>query len=76
MLESAATALNNADYRLPGRVPHKISEPTVIAPRELMPLEWIIDYEEENHRRLFEQGYQDARDALDQRLLAGMLGDS
>jgi NTE family protein len=75
MLESAATALNNAEYRLPGRVPHKISEPTVIAPRELMPLEWIIDYEEENHRRLFELGYQDARNALDQRLLSGMLGD-
>jgi NTE family protein len=32
-----------------------------------MPLEWIIDYEDANHRRLFEMGKADARRALAQR---------
>jgi NTE family protein len=73
LLETAADATNDERYRMGGFVPRKISEPTVIAPRELMPLEWIIDYEEQNHRELFRLGYQDARRALDQRLLAGML---
>jgi NTE family protein len=72
-LEAAAAETNNSAYRMQGHVPHKISEPTVIAPRELMPLEWIIDYEEATHEHLFALGYADAKRALDARMLAGML---
>lgn len=48
----------------PGPRPRRIATPTVIAPREPMPLDWIVDYEEANHRALFKLGYADARDAL------------
>lgn len=72
-LERAAEATGDTSLRMEGFMPRRIEEPTVIAPRELMPLEWIIDYEEENHTRLFEMGYEDAKRALDQRMLAGML---
>jgi NTE family protein len=72
-LEQAAQQTGNESLRMAGGVPRAIAEPTVIAPRELMPLEWIIDYEEQHHRELFRLGYQDARRALDQRMLAGML---
>ncbi|MDZ4722231.1 MAG: patatin-like phospholipase family protein [Roseiflexaceae bacterium] len=72
-LEAAAAETNNAAYRMQGRIPHAISEPTVIAPRELMPLEWIIDYEEANHEQLFALGYEDAKRAFDARMLSDML---
>ncbi len=73
LLEAAAAATNDTAFRMTGRVPHKITEPTVVAPEQLMPLEWMIDYEDQNHEHLFELGYQDTKRALDERLLAGML---
>jgi NTE family protein len=42
-----------------------IALPTVIAPEEVMPMEWIVDYEEATHRRLFEMGRADALRALE-----------
>ncbi|NTU84457.1 MAG: patatin-like phospholipase family protein [Chloroflexales bacterium] len=48
----------------PGPTPRPIAMPTVIAPERLMPLEWIIDYEEANHHQLFALGYQDTLRAL------------
>jgi NTE family protein len=72
-IAEAAAMLAQANMQLPGRIPRAISEPTVIAPQKLMPLDWIIDYEEQNHRALFEMGYKDAIRALDNRVLAGLL---
>jgi len=36
----------------------------VIAPEQLMPLDWIVDYEEANHRTLFAMGRADAERTL------------
>jgi NTE family protein len=49
------------------RAPKRIRLPTVIAPQEFMPLEWIIDYEEANHEYLFALGRADAERALRER---------
>jgi NTE family protein len=73
LLEQAAEKHGDMSLLMGGRIPHRISEPLVIAPRELMPLEWIIDYEPETHRKLFQMGYDDAIRALDKRLLEGLL---
>jgi NTE family protein len=48
----------------PGPTPRPLALPTVIAPAEPMPLDWIIDYEDRNHRHLFALGYADALRAL------------
>ncbi len=72
-LERAAAQTGDASLRMPGVIPRVISEPTVIAPERLMPLEWIIDYETANHQRLFEMGYNDAKAALNRRFLEGLL---
>lgn len=48
--------------------PKPIRMPTVIAPRELMPLEWIVDYETANHEYLFDLGRADAERALRERV--------
>ena len=45
-------------------IPRPIAPPTVIAPDSLMPLDWIIDYEEANHQTLFAMGKADALRAL------------
>ena len=45
----------------------KATLPTVIAPDSLMPLDWIIDYEEANHQTLFAMGKADAVRALAKR---------
>jgi NTE family protein len=45
----------------------RVALPTVIAPQELMPLDWIIDYEDSNHQALFAMGRADAQRALAQR---------
>jgi NTE family protein len=45
-LERAAEASGDASLRMSGRVPRAISEPLVIAPQQLMPLDWIVDYED------------------------------
>jgi len=63
-LDAAAERLNDDSLRLAGPIPRRITPPVVIAPDDLMPLDWIIDYEETNHQRLFEQGYNDAQRAM------------
>jgi NTE family protein len=49
------------------RVSKPVRMPLVIAPQELMPLEWIVDYETANHERLFALGRADAERALRER---------
>jgi NTE family protein len=66
-LERAAQMLGEANLRLSGPVPRPIASPTVIAPEQLMPLDWIIDYEEANHQALFAMGKADAERALARR---------
>lgn len=66
-LERAAQELADDSLRMSGPMPRRVSEPTVIAPEQLMPLEWIIDYEEANHQHLFAIGKADAERALAQR---------
>ncbi len=39
----------------------------MIAPAQLMPLDWIVDYEATNHYTLFAMGRADAARALAQR---------
>ncbi len=74
-LEQAASQTGDESLRWQGRMPHRVAEPLVIAPKHLMPLEWIVDYESENHDRLFDMGYADAIAALDKRDNAAMLRD-
>ncbi len=64
-LERAATLTGDETLRMPGPVPRRIAEPLVIAPERLMPMEWIVDYEPDNHRSLIAQGYEDAVRALE-----------
>ena len=66
-LERAAEQTGDESLRMKNVTAHVIAEPTVIAPEKLMQLEWIIDYEETTHRKLFELGYKDALRALDGR---------
>lgn len=75
-LEHAAQQTGNPDLRMEGSIPRIIAEPLVIAPQQLMPLEWIIDYEEHNHQTLFEMGRNDALRALDAHLLNRLLNAS
>jgi NTE family protein len=63
-LAAAAAKLAQAGMRLDGAVPRPISPPTVIAPESLMPLDWIVDYEQANHQTLFAMGKSDAERAL------------
>ncbi len=63
-LARAAEQTGDESLRMVGTLPRRISEPTVIAPEQLMPLEWIIDYEEANHQHLFALGKSDALRAL------------
>ncbi|HEY1011805.1 MAG TPA: patatin-like phospholipase family protein [Herpetosiphonaceae bacterium] len=63
-LERAAALTGDDSLRLSGPVPRRIREPTVIAPQAMMPIEWIVDYEDSVHEKLFAQGYADAMAAL------------
>lgn len=72
-LDRAAAQTGDTSLLMSGSMPREIKEPTVIAPEELMPLEWIIDYEEETHLKLFELGYNDTMRALDNRMLGQLL---
>jgi NTE family protein len=72
-LEAAAQKTGDWSLVMSGAVPRAISEPLVIAPQQLMPLEWIIDYEDSNHWKLFEMGRADALRALDDRVLENLL---
>jgi NTE family protein len=67
-LERAADQTGDWTLRMQGPVPRRISEPTVVAPDDLLSLEWIVDYEQHNHRRLFAQGKADAARALHARM--------
>lgn len=75
-LERAAQQTGDPTLTMGGAIPRMIAEPLVIAPQRLMPLEWIIDYEEHNHQALFEMGRADALRALDARLLNDLLDPS
>ncbi|NJN17703.1 MAG: patatin-like phospholipase family protein [Oscillochloris sp.] len=66
-LRRAAALTGDVSLLLAEAIPRPIQLPTVIAPREIMPLEWIVDYETANHERLFELGRQDALRALEAR---------
>ena len=66
-LARAAQLTGDASLELTGMIPRPIALPTVIAPDSLMPLDWIIDYEEANHQTLFAMGKADAIRALAQR---------
>ncbi len=67
-LELAARLTGDDSLRMLSKKLRPIKLPTVIAPQKVMPLEWIIDYEEANHYRLFEQGYADAERAMELRM--------
>jgi len=63
-LRAAAARFDDPSLLPAGPLRRPIRLPTVVAPAQPMPLDWIIDYEEENHHRLFAQGRADARRAL------------
>ena len=65
-LDRAAEMTGDESFRM-HNVPRHIAEPMVISPESMMPLEWLIDYEEETHQHLFELGRADAERALAQR---------
>ncbi|PDW03517.1 patatin-like phospholipase family protein [Candidatus Viridilinea mediisalina] len=66
-LADAVARLQAAGLAPPaGPLPRPMALPTVIAPLEPMPLDWIIDYEHHNHEHLFALGYQDALRVLQQ----------
>lgn len=62
-LREAAARLGDPSL-LPEHAPRPIKLPTVIAPQDLMPLDWIIDYEDATHHKLFAMGKADALRAL------------
>lgn len=66
-LERAAEQTGDDSLRMHGHSLHRVSLPTVIAPQQLMPLEWIVDYEEQNHLQLFAMGKADAERILGSR---------
>lgn len=66
-LDQIANQTGDASVRMGGRAYRHVRLPTIIAPLDMMPLEWIIDYEEHNHRELFKLGLDDARRAMAQR---------
>lgn len=66
-LEQAAARLGDESLLMKGRIPRRIATPLVIAPQDMMPLEWIVDYEDGTHQHLFAQGYADAVRALAER---------
>ncbi|NOK57581.1 MAG: patatin-like phospholipase family protein [Chloroflexi bacterium AL-W] len=65
-LERAAGMTGDDSFRMLN-VPRRVAEPIVISPQAMMPLEWMIDYEEATHHHLFELGRADAERALAQR---------
>jgi NTE family protein len=66
-LQRAAEQTGDQSLLLTTPMPRPVALPTVIAPQELMPLDWIIDYEDANHRALFERGRADAARAMARR---------
>jgi NTE family protein len=68
LLDRAARLTGDSSMRIEGQRYREIATPLVIAPDTLMPLEWIIDYEPENHERLFAMGFADATQAMMRRV--------
>jgi NTE family protein len=66
-LERAADQTGDESLRIISSRLRRVSLPTVIAPQEFMPMEWIIDYEEATHHKLFAMGKADAERTLAQR---------
>lgn len=66
-LERAADQTGDESLRIANLGLRHITLPTVIAPRQMMPMEWIVDYEEQTHEKLFAMGKADALNALIQR---------
>jgi NTE family protein len=66
-LQRAAQQTGDDSLLMTTPIPRQVTLPTVIAPRELMPLDWIVDYEDVNHLALFERGRADAERAMAQR---------
>ncbi|KAB8145160.1 patatin-like phospholipase family protein [Chloroflexia bacterium SDU3-3] len=62
-LRLAAVRLGDASL-VPAEYPRRIRPPLVVAPKDLMPMEWIIDYEDSQHHQLFAMGRADAERAL------------
>jgi NTE family protein len=69
-LRRAAQQMSDDSLLLTGRSFRPVALPTVIAPEQLMPLDWIIDYEPVNHQTLFKMGRDDALKALRDRAKA------
>lgn len=65
--QQAAQQTGDQSLLMTSAIPRQVAMPTVIAPAELMPLDWIIDYETANHQALFAQGRADAERALARR---------
>ena len=63
-LQRAAKQTGDLSLLLTMPIARPVALPTVIAPPELMPLDWIVDYETANHLVLFERGRADAARAL------------
>jgi NTE family protein len=66
-LKRAAQQMSDESLLLSGRIFRPVALPTVIAPEQLMPLDWIVDYEPANHLKLFQMGKADAERALAER---------
>lgn len=66
-LDRAAQQTGDESLRMQYHGLRRMPLPTIIAPVNPMPMDWIIDYEEANHRTLFRMGKEDALRALSQR---------
>ncbi len=67
-LARAVAQLVAAGLPWDGPRPRVFRRPLIVAPEELMPPDWIIDYELDTHEHLFQLGYQDAQRAWRQRI--------
>lgn len=45
---------------------HELPDPIIVAPEKAIPVERILRYNEEGHEKLFQMGYEDARQAWQQ----------
>lgn len=66
-LAQAVAQLVAAGLPWDGLRPRPFRRPLIVAPEQLMPPDWIIDYEPATHEHLFKLGYADAERALAQR---------
>jgi NTE family protein len=69
-LERAAEQTGDESLRMQLPELRRVALPTVIAPQTFMPLEWIVDYEDQNHHQLFAMGRADAERVLQARASA------